>query len=226
MKGIIAILALVRVLQTAFTFSQLQGLNGTTSPNRFSPECNALTIKMNRLSPEVAALKTRVSALEEKAAASALSSTGNSTVSIPLVTQAETIPIAKNIPSVAPINTPIPSTNFPAPTAPPSSYRVLDVQLAPEHRCSSYNSDDFSYPQILVSQTVNRMGRRIYIPNTGRDFASTSENDIEHFVARVEAHDCGLHMSSATARHILTRDLPLIFSIQKRSTETILHLFA
>lgn len=183
MKGIIAILALMRVLQAAFPFSRLQGLNGTTPPNHFLPEHNALATKMNRLSTEVAALKTRVSALEERVTASTLSSTGNSTVPIPLVTQAETIPIAKNIPSVAPINTPIPSTNPPIPTASLSSCRVLDVQLAPELRCSPYNSDDFSYPQILESQTVNRMGRRIYIPNSGRSFASTCETNIEHFVA-------------------------------------------
>ena len=66
MKGIIAILALVRILQTAFTFSQLQGLNGTTPPNHVSPEYKALTTKMSRLSTEGAALKTRVLALREK----------------------------------------------------------------------------------------------------------------------------------------------------------------
>ena len=226
MKGIIAILALVRILQTAFTFSQLQGLNGTTPPNHVSSEYKALTTKMSRLSTEGAALKTRVLALKKKAAASALSSTGDSIDSVPLVTQAETIAIAKNFPSVAPINTPIPSTNSPTPIVPPSSCRVLDVQLAPEHRYSPYNSDDYSYPQILESQTVNRMGSRIYIPNTGRNFASSSETDIEHLVSRVETHDCGLHTSSTAARHILTRDLPPIFSFQERSTETILHLFA
>lgn len=226
MKGIVAILALVRVLQTAFTFPQLQGLNGTTPPNHFSPEYKALATKMNRLSTEVAALKTRVSALKKMAAASALSSTGDSTVSIPFVIQAEPIPIAKNIPSVAPTNTPIPSLNSPTPAAPPSPCHVLDVQLAPEHRCSPYNSDDYSYPQVLESQTVNWMERRIYIPDTGRNFASTSEIDIEHFVARVEAHDCGLHTPQRCCQIHFTRDLPLIFSFQKQSTETILRLFA
>ena len=36
MKGIIAILALVLVLQTAFIFFLLQGLNGTTPTNQSS----------------------------------------------------------------------------------------------------------------------------------------------------------------------------------------------
>lgn len=183
MKGIIAIRALVRGLQTAFPFSRLQGLNGTTPLNYFPPEYNALATKTNRLSTGKAVLNIRVSALEERVTASTLLSTWDSIVSIPLVTQTETIPIVRNIPSVALINTPTPSANPPTPTASLSSCRLLDVQLAPEHRCSLYDSDDFSCPQILESQTVNRMGRRIYIPKTGRSLASTSETDSEHFVA-------------------------------------------
>lgn len=183
MKGIIAILALMRVLQTAFPFFRLQGLNGTTPPNYISPEHHALATKMNRLSTEVAVLNTRVSALEERVTASILSSKGGFHHSYSARHTGRNDSHCKKHSIRSSHQHPHTFTNPPIPTASLSSCRVLDVQLAPEPRCSPYNSDDFSYPQILESQTVNRMGRRIYIPNTDRIFASTCETDIEHFVA-------------------------------------------
>ncbi len=70
MKGIIAVLAVVLVLQTAFIFSQLQGANETTPASPSPLENIAITTEVKRLSTDVAALNTRVSALETGTATS------------------------------------------------------------------------------------------------------------------------------------------------------------
>ena len=70
-----------------------------------------------------------------------------------------------------------------------SSWRGLVV--APEHRCSPYDSDEYRYSQSVEDQIVEALGG-VYGPYTGRWFASQSETDIEHMVARSEAHDSGL----------------------------------
>ena len=63
--------------------------------------------------------------------------------------------------------------------------------VAPEQRCSAYNADDYRYPQSVEDQIVTELGG-VYGPYTGRWFASQFETDIEHMVARSEAHDSGL----------------------------------
>lgn len=81
------------------------------------------------------------------------------------------------------------------------------LAIARENRCSPYNSDDYSYPQSVESQIINRMGGRIYGPYTGTTFANQWETDIEHIVARSEAHDSGLCASDAQTRKSFARDL-------------------
>ena len=133
------------------------------------------------------------------------------------VTHREIIPVVKDIPPVPPTNTltptpastntptPIPaSTNTPTPTSTPSPDWP---RIASENRCSPYDSDDYSYPQSVEPQIVNRMGGSIYSPYTGRYFASTGETDIEHIVARSEAHDSGLCAASDADRRAFARDL-------------------
>ena len=79
--------------------------------------------------------------------------------------------------------------------------------VAPEHRCSPYDSGDYSYSQSVEPQIVNSMGGRIYGPYTGAVFGSTKETDIEHIVARSEAHDSGLCGAGAQTRKAFARDL-------------------
>ncbi len=85
--------------------------------------------------------------------------------------------------------------------------RLNGLTVAPENRCSHYNSDDYSYPQSVEPQIVARMGGRIYGPYTGRTFRSTFETDIEHIVAKAEAHDSGLCGASPATRATFARDL-------------------
>ena len=76
MKIIVAVLALVLVLQTAFILSQ--GQYEANPGNPIQTEYKALTTEVERLSAEVAALKARVSALEEGSATLDLSNTSTS----------------------------------------------------------------------------------------------------------------------------------------------------
>ena len=74
--------------------------------------------------------------------------------------------------------------------APAATWRGLTI--ADEDRCSPYDSDDYSYPQSVEPRIVAGMGGIIYGPYTGRWYSSTRQTDIEHIVARSEAHDSGL----------------------------------
>ena len=79
--------------------------------------------------------------------------------------------------------------------------------VAPEHRCSPYDSDSYPYSQSVEAQIVARMGGRIYGPYTGATFSSTRETDIEHIVAKSEAHDSGLCSAGAQTRRAFSNDL-------------------
>ena len=85
--------------------------------------------------------------------------------------------------------------------------RLRALTVAPELRCAPYDSDDYSYPASVERQVVSRMGGLIYGPYSGRHFPSTSDTDIEHIVARSEAHDSGLCAATATVRRSIARDL-------------------
>ena len=124
--------------------------------------------------------------------------------SIPLAQNILTAPIPTNTP-VPPPDTPTNTPPAPDPQPPPSG--GLGVTIAAENRCSSYNADDYSYPQSVEPQIVAQQGGRIYGPYTGTYFASTGETDIEHIVARSEAHDSGLCAVDSAARKAFGRDL-------------------
>ena len=88
-----------------------------------------------------------------------------------------------------------------------SSETWRGLTVTPEYRCSPYRSDDYHYPQSVEPQIVRAMGGRIYGPYTGRDFESTRQTDIEHIVARSEAHDSGLCAADAATRLRFASDL-------------------
>ena len=78
--------------------------------------------------------------------------------------------------------------------------------VADEDRCSPYDSADYSVPASVEAQIVDQLGG-VYGPYTGTWFASTSETDIEHIVARSEAHDSGLCAADVAQRQAFARDL-------------------
>ena len=83
----------------------------------------------------------------------------------------------------------------------------LGLRIEPENRCSHYDSDLYPYSQSVEPRIVNQQGGRIYGPYTGTYFASIRETDIEHIVARSEAHDSGLCAASSTTRRNFANDL-------------------
>ena len=85
--------------------------------------------------------------------------------------------------------------------------RLNELTVAPENRCSPYHSAEYSYPQSVEARIVATMGGRIFGPYSGTIFSSTSETDIEHIVAKSEAHDSGLCGAGAQARKNFASDL-------------------
>ena len=97
-------------------------------------------------------------------------------------------------PTLIPTATPSPTaTSTPAPTQPPAQPSNLwrGITIAPENRCSPYDSDAYRYSPSVEPRIVEAQGG-IYGPYTGTWFESIKETDIEHIVARSEAHDSGL----------------------------------
>ena len=85
------------------------------------------------------------------------------------------------------------------------TYRGLTI--APEARCTPYDPSDYPYPQSVEAQIVADLGGAIYGPYTGTYFRSTRDTDIEHIVARSEAHDSGLCAAPASVKAAFARDL-------------------
>ena len=92
-----------------------------------------------------------------------------------------------------------------ATSSPPLTWSGLEV--AAENRCAPYDADDYPYSQSVEQLIVGDMGGIIYGPYTGTWFASTSETDIEHIVARSEAHDSGLCAAGAATRRRFASDI-------------------
>jgi hypothetical protein len=74
-------------------------------------------------------------------------------------------------------------------------------------RCTPYSADSYRYPQMLEAQIVPETGGRIYSPYTGETFTRADEVDIEHIVARSEAHDSGLCAADSFTRLAFASDM-------------------
>ena len=79
--------------------------------------------------------------------------------------------------------------------------------IAAEDRCATYRSADYPYPQSVELRIIESLDGKIYGPYTGRYFESRRETDIEHIVARSEAHDSGLCRADANTRRRFAQDL-------------------
>ena len=99
---------------------------------------------------------------------------------------------------------PAPTAPNPSPPAPAPTWRGLTV--APEGRCAPYDADDYRYPQSVENDIARELGG-VYSPYTCESFDSTRETDIEHIVARSEAHDSGLCGADGETRTRFARDL-------------------
>ena len=80
------------------------------------------------------------------------------------------------------------------------------LAVAPEDRCSDYDADDYHYSPSVEPRIVEAQGG-IYGPYTGTWFDSIKDTDIEHIVARSEAHDSGLCAASPQTKDRFAADL-------------------
>ena len=85
----------------------------------------------------------------------------------------------------------------------PETWRGLRV--APENRCSPYDAADYRYPQSVELEIIDELGG-VYGPYSDRWFDSRYETDIEHMVARSEAHDSGLCAQNPEIRRLFASD--------------------
>ena len=110
-------------------------------------------------------------------------------------------------PTLKPSETPDP-TSTATPTQPPTRPSGLwrGITVAPEERCSDYDPDDYHYSPSVEPRIVDAQGG-IYSPYTGVWFNSIRDTDIEHIVARSEAHDSGLCAADPDTRDEFASDL-------------------
>ena len=96
----------------------------------------------------------------------------------------------------------------PTPTQPPAQPSALwrGITIAPENRCSQYDPDDYHYSPSVEPRIVDAQGG-IYGPYTGTWFNSIKETDIEHIIARSEAHDSGLCAADPDTKDEFASDL-------------------
>ncbi len=92
-----------------------------------------------------------------------------------------------------------------AQTQEPERWRGLVV--ADEHRCTDYSSSNYRHSQKHEKVIIERMGGYVYGPYSGRIFAGPSDTDIEHIVAKSEAHDSGLCARDAAEQKAFGNDL-------------------
>ena len=69
---------------------------------------------------------------------------------------------------------------------------LAGIQIREEDRCAPYKASAYSYPGSLEAEILREMGGLYYSPYTGEVYDGAREVDIEHIVARSEAHDSGL----------------------------------
>ena len=111
-------------------------------------------------------------------------------------------PTASTTETLQPVETASP-TRPPQPL--PGTWRGLVV--APEERCSPYDFDDYLYNQSVERRIVEELNGLVYGPYTGTHFENTRQTDIEHIVARSEAHDSGLCAADAETKKRFASDL-------------------
>ena len=121
---------------------------------------------------------------------------------VPSVAAPQLTPATEATGTLQPVETASPTWT---PEALPGTWRGLVV--APEDRCSPYDSDDYPYNQSVEERIVEQLNGRVYGPYTGVHFQDTGQTDIEHIVARSEAHDSGLCAADTDTRKRFASDL-------------------
>ena len=78
--------------------------------------------------------------------------------------------------------------------------------IAPEERCAPYDASEYHYPQSVEPRIADSLGS-VCSPYTCETFGGLNETDIEHIVARSEAHDSGLCAASPERKSEFASDI-------------------
>ena len=90
-------------------------------------------------------------------------------------------------------------------TGPAAAETWRGLEVTAEDRCSEYRQSDYSYNrQRLLHVLMDRDGH--WLRYTDRIFESEHDVDIEHIVARSEAHDSGLCAAGVHVRRLFAND--------------------
>ena len=93
----------------------------------------------------------------------------------------------------------------PPPPPAPGTWRGLVV--APESRCSEYEAGQYRHPEGLEDAVAARLGDRFYEAYTGVYYDHARDIQVDHIVAKREAHDSGGCTWPPSARRAFARDL-------------------
>lgn len=115
-------------------------------------------------------------------------------------------PASAATPTTEPPETPEPTSTATPEQPPRPSGLWRGITVASEDRCSPYDSDDYHYSPSVEPRIVDAQGG-IYGPYTGTWFGDIRETDIEHIVARSEAHDSGLYAADADTKDRFAADI-------------------
>lgn len=83
---------------------------------------------------------------------------------------------------------------------------LAGIPIREEDRCTPYSSSRYTYPDGLEIEILREMDGIYYSPCTAQIYTDAREVDIEHIVARSEAHDSGLCATNRFTRLALASD--------------------
>ena len=94
-----------------------------------------------------------------------------------------------------------------APPPPPAPGTWRGLVVAPEVRCSEYDAGQYRHPDGLEDAVAATLGDRFYEAYTGVYYDHAREVQVDHIVAKREAHDSGGCTWPPSARRAFARDL-------------------
>jgi len=89
---------------------------------------------------------------------------------------------------------------------PDGGNRWRGLEVAPENRCARYDREEYAYPQSVEPPIAARLGK-IISPYTGECFDNLKQTQIEHIIARYEAHASGLYERDLKTKLQFSADL-------------------
>ena len=81
----------------------------------------------------------------------------------------------------------------------------MGLKVVLENRCSPYEPDDYRHSQKLELAIIDSLGG-IWSPYTNECFDDRTQTDIEHIIAKSEAHDSGLCAATPDTRAKFAED--------------------